>query len=301
MLLALLTAAPAHAQNSRSWVSATGSNANPCTRAAPCLTFQRAHDQTNSGGIVNCVNAGDYGDETGANSLFITKPITIDCTGTSARIGAGAGNVAIRAISSVTLRGLAVQGRGTGATGIFATGPVHIENCRISGFATEGVIIFTSQGVISAFITDTVIEANPGNALDILPSVRAVLNRVRIVNNSRGLTAGTGSGVLHGPVSIQVRDTLVAGHDQAWGINAGTSDPASSISVTVDRSSSLLNGGAGIEAIGGTGFVLLGKSTVISNGVGLVPMAGGSIFTYQNNHRTGNISEGLATGTLTEQ
>jgi hypothetical protein len=137
--------------------------------------------------------------------------------------------------------------------------------------------------------------------LDVFPSIHAVVNRVRITNNNVGFFAETGSGAIHGPVSVQIRDTLVAGHDQAWGIQAGTSDPASTISVTVDRSSSLLNGGPGIRAGGSTAFVLVGKSTIISNGYGLAPESGGSIFTYQNNHRTGNVFDGAATATLSEQ
>src|SRR5205814_1461737 len=75
MACLLLNALPAHAQNNRSFVSGTGSDANACTRSAPCLTFNQAHSQTNAGGLINCLDPGEFG------LVTITKAITIDCTG----------------------------------------------------------------------------------------------------------------------------------------------------------------------------------------------------------------------------
>src|SRR2546430_3251592 len=72
-----LDALPAQAQNTRSWVSGNGSDGNPCTRAAPCLSFFVAQVFTNAGGIINSLHPGDFG------ALTITKAITIDCTGTT--------------------------------------------------------------------------------------------------------------------------------------------------------------------------------------------------------------------------
>ena len=57
---------------SQTWVSNTGSNSNPCTMAAPCLTFQRAVNVTPAWGQVRVLNAGDYG------SVTITQAIRID-------------------------------------------------------------------------------------------------------------------------------------------------------------------------------------------------------------------------------
>ncbi len=57
-LFALLLAAPAQAQNTKSWVKSNGSDGNPCTLAAPCSTLQRAHDQTNAGGEVGVIELG---------------------------------------------------------------------------------------------------------------------------------------------------------------------------------------------------------------------------------------------------
>src|SRR5437867_2251038 len=76
----VLNALPAHALNTKSWVSGAGLDTNACTRAAPCLTFAHALTQTNAGGSINCLDQADYG------TLTIDKSITIDCTGTFAGV-----------------------------------------------------------------------------------------------------------------------------------------------------------------------------------------------------------------------
>src|SRR5215471_15588279 len=77
MALLLIGASPAQAQNFRSWVSRAGSDASACTIAAPCLTFNGALGKTNPGGLINCLDAGDFG----GGGFTIAKSITIDCTG----------------------------------------------------------------------------------------------------------------------------------------------------------------------------------------------------------------------------
>src|SRR5664279_27458 len=61
ILLFALTILPASAQNARSFVSGHGSDSAGCTLAAPCRTFQHAHDQTNSGGEIDVLDAAGYG------------------------------------------------------------------------------------------------------------------------------------------------------------------------------------------------------------------------------------------------
>ena len=76
LCLAALSAAPAHAQNQRSWVASFGDDANPCTRDTPCRTFHGALAETNINGEINCVDAADFA---GVFALVITKSVTIDC------------------------------------------------------------------------------------------------------------------------------------------------------------------------------------------------------------------------------
>ena len=87
----MASAAPARAQLARTFVSAAGGNdANDCSRAAPCRTFQGAHDRTIDAGEIIVLNAGHYG------PVLITKSISIlnDSAG-EASISVGGGVVAI--------------------------------------------------------------------------------------------------------------------------------------------------------------------------------------------------------------
>src|SRR5437016_5738227 len=51
---------PALAQLTVSYVSSTGSNNNPCTRASPCATFAKAVTVTDTQGTVNCLDSGPF-------------------------------------------------------------------------------------------------------------------------------------------------------------------------------------------------------------------------------------------------
>jgi hypothetical protein len=87
--MSMLGGDPAHAQtNQRSWVASFGNDANPCTRASPCLTFGGAHAKTNINGEINCIDAGDFG------TVIIVKSITIDCHDFAA-IGVGFNNIGV--------------------------------------------------------------------------------------------------------------------------------------------------------------------------------------------------------------
>src|SRR6266699_3257015 len=72
-LCLFLPSAPAQAQASRTWVSGVGSDANPCSRTAPCKTFAGAISKTAPGGEIDCLDPGGFG------AVTITKSITIDC------------------------------------------------------------------------------------------------------------------------------------------------------------------------------------------------------------------------------
>src|SRR6266702_6036155 len=109
-LCLFLPTAPAQAQASRTWVSGVGSDANPCSRTAPCKTFAGAISKTAPGGEIDCLDPGGFG------AVTITKSITIDCTATQAGIlAAGVFGVTVRGPGIVViLRGLSIEGFGTG-------------------------------------------------------------------------------------------------------------------------------------------------------------------------------------------
>ena len=119
----------AQALNQRSWVSSTGTGTT-CTRALPCAGFATAHDATNAGGTIHCVDGNDY--TIGAVPFVITKSLTIDCAGT---LGIHGGQ-SIQVNGSnifVHLRNLLIDGGNGGNIGVnFINGAaLYIENCTI--------------------------------------------------------------------------------------------------------------------------------------------------------------------------
>jgi hypothetical protein len=72
ILSALLWAAPANAQATRTWVSGVGDDVNPCSRSAPCKTFAGAISKTADCGEIDALDPGGFG------ALTITKGLTID-------------------------------------------------------------------------------------------------------------------------------------------------------------------------------------------------------------------------------
>src|SRR5258705_9701132 len=69
----LLSAVSAQAQATRTWISGVGDDVNPCSRTAPCKTFQGAIAKTAAGGEINCLDPGGFG------SVTITKSISLVC------------------------------------------------------------------------------------------------------------------------------------------------------------------------------------------------------------------------------
>src|SRR5260221_642393 len=72
----VLLSLPAAAQIAltRTWVSGVGDDESPCTRTAPCRTFNAALALTADGGEVNCIDPGTFG-----GPVNITKSVSIVC------------------------------------------------------------------------------------------------------------------------------------------------------------------------------------------------------------------------------
>jgi hypothetical protein len=132
----LTLASLGHAQATRTWVSGVGDDLNPCSRTAPCRTFAGAISKTAAGGEIDALDPGGFG------SVVISKSITIDGTGVLASILAANGTgITINSkedtnLISVRLRGLSINGVGSGLNGInvIAADKVVIEDSVIDGF-----------------------------------------------------------------------------------------------------------------------------------------------------------------------
>src|SRR6202140_2254442 len=130
---------PANAQATRTWVSGVGDDANPCSRTAPCKTFAGAISKTAPGGEINVLDPGGFG------AVTITKSITISSQGFEAGVLVSGTNGIIvqvpNATDTVILRGLDIEGLGTGISGVLVNpgGNVTVENCTINNFTDSGI------------------------------------------------------------------------------------------------------------------------------------------------------------------
>src|SRR5436305_10403403 len=163
-LVLLIVSVAAQAQATRTWVSGVGDDANPCSRTAPCKTFAGAISKTAAGGEINVLDPGGFG------AVTITKSITISSEGFEAGVRvSGINAIIINALSTdvVVLRGLDIEGLGTGLDGIKGLGglaALHVEKCTINAFRGSngsGIEIApTTAGTTKVFIKDTIVRNN---------------------------------------------------------------------------------------------------------------------------------------------
>jgi hypothetical protein len=275
LVLLTLTAA-AQAQATRTWVSGVGDDANPCSRTAPCKTFAGAISKTATGGEINVLDPGGFG------GVTITKSITISSEGFEAGVlVSGTNAIVINATttSAVVLRGLDLEGLGTGLVGIKVLGglgSLHVEKCTINNFRGSnggGIEIApTVAGTTHVFIKDTIVRNNGqgvGGGIRVAPgagvAVKASLSKVRMENNLAGL-------LVSGNSAVTVADSVAASNT-----NAGFA--ATGGIMNVERSVAT-NNATGISCPGGT-IVRIGNSTVVGNTTAVA--TGGSCFTFKNN------------------
>jgi hypothetical protein len=282
-----LSAAPAQAGPNRTWVSGLGTDSGTCTLALPCRTFAFAITQTNANGEIDVLDPAGYGTVTIANAISIVN----DGVGVAA-IGAPTGNgITINAGpgDSIHLRGLTIEGLGSGANGIqFNTGlSLAIENCVIRGFGGAGINI--SPSTLSSFsVSNTIASNNGGTGILVTPigsaAVTGVLSQVTTNNNVDGIIL---DGVFTTGASLKV--TIVdseASNNTIDGVLASTAAGQAPIAVML-RNSVASNNGVGLSTF--TATLRVGHSVVTGNATG-VGTSGGTIDIYGDNDIDGNTS-----------
>ena len=256
VLFALLaSAATAHAQATRTWVSGVGDDANPCSRTAPCKTFAGAISKTAPCGEIDVLDPGGFG------ALTITKCISIETDDASVAgvLVSGTNGFVIAAGASdvVMIRGLTFDGLGTGlsAIKIISAGAVFVEECWINHFNGNG--------------------ANTGAGIDIEPgapttNLNVSLREVKIRDN-----AGAGTfGVLVKPTGAITVHAALDNCDIEN--NAGGLRVEANSQVSVRNSQVSFNTGNGVISNGG--IINLESTMVTNNGAnGVVSQTGGQV------------------------
>jgi hypothetical protein len=298
-LAAAFPAAPAQAQNgslTRSFVSSTGSNSNPCTITQPCASFAQAYTAIGANGIVAALDPGKYG------PLTITGPVTINGNGWATITGPASGNgITVNAGSgSVTLTGLELDGAGAAYNGIvFNTGSsLTISNCIAKDFVVDnnnnngtsgnGILMQPTSGTLDFTIINTTASNNGGqgvfyyapsgspNANGVIDHVVANANIDGIVVNAYNVSGGT--------TVITISNTIASNNVNGIGIAVvGTT----AVEVSIDNVSASANL-IGIQD-NFAANVLLGRSVITGNSTGIQNNTSpNSFYSFGDNRINGN-------------
>lgn len=275
----------AGAQATRTWISGVGDDANPCSRTAPCKTFQGAISKTASGGEINAIDSGGFG------AVAVTKSITLDASSVVGGVlASGTNGIIINAANIVvTLRNLDINGSNTGLTGvrILNAKAVFIENCTIYGFQRGISDERTNGGSLS--VSNTIIKNNSVvNALvggGSTPAIKAVFDNVQLKNSGSGvgLWASGGSNVV-------VLNSIISGNSDK-GIYAEES------AVVDIQGGTISFNDMGIQLESGSPTVRISGVTITMNNVG-VDVMDGTLSSYGNNKIQGNQTNGSVSGTI---
>ena len=298
-LLALtINAGLALAQPARVFVAAQGLDSNPCTFALPCRTFQHAHDVVAANGEIDVLDPAGYG------AVTITKSISIQGHGFAGISAPGAGATAIiisaGGTDKISLRGLLIDGVGTGDRGIkfLAGGSLDLQDCVIRNFVADGLGFFPSA-TSALFVSNSHLSDNGGgiivgSAVVATGSASGALDHVVIKNNA-------GYGIFFGTplasVKFSVSDSVIS--NNSAGVDVfGNGNP---LDVTVRNTTISNNGGFGLQAAVAPTIVRVTKSTITGNAQGFAHGAGAQIITGADNFLNGNTADGAPTSTVTLQ
>lgn len=302
-LLAIMSAGAAQAQATRTWVSGVGDDANPCSRTAPCKTFAGAISKTAANGEINVLDPGGFG------GVTITKAITISSEGFEGGVlVSGTNGIVINAGVSdvVTLKGLDIEGLGTGLQGInfLAGAALHVINTRIKHFTGNGINFAPSTGNPDLMVENCYIQENgsasPSNAgILVRPTGAATatfsINGTKLANNRNGLRADSGapSGVINGVV----RDSVFT-RNQGDGVSAAAG--ANGATVTLDHVS-VIGSNNGLKVHGAAAVIVASQTVVTGNSTGLLLNPNGVLASYKNNVVSNNTTNGAFTNLITPQ
>ena len=287
LLLCGLFATPANAQATRTWISGTGDDANPCSRTSACKTFAGAISKTAPGGEIDALDPGGFG------AITITKAITFDGGGGQVAsilvAGTNGINVTAGANDVVILRNLAINGTIGNASGSlngiqFNSGAaLSIEHVTIFGFGGIGVE-FVPSASAQLFMKDVSIVNCITGGIQLKPSVSltvATLDNVRSDHNGYGLLVNSGSKAI-------VRNSEAS--DGAYGVLASLG------TIDIEHSGLIGNQHAVYAEAGST--IYLSDDTISGNSVGLLTAGTGQIVSLGNNTLLGNTTPGAPTSTV---
>jgi hypothetical protein len=294
-LLALgLCATTAHAQPPRVFVAAQGSDSNPCSFAAPCRTFQHAHDVVPAGGEINLLDPAGYGAVTITKAISIQghgfAGITVPSAANAITINAGFGD-------KISLRGLLLDGTGVGAFGIeFNTAlSLMVQDCVVRSFS-KGMFFHAKATTTQqlAVSNSYFIDGHSGITMQTenVGTLTVAVDRTGFYNNTGGgLNADGSFGT--GGLYVAVTDSVSANNQEGFTVQTFTGQSVVNFSVT----HSLVEGNViGLSASGTNATLWLAQSTLTGNAAGFQLFFSATIQSFLDNYITAN---GANMGSLT--
>jgi hypothetical protein len=294
MIIALLVSAPAFAQQSRTWVSGIGDDANTCSRTSPCKTFAGAIAKTAANGAIIALDPAAYG------AITITKSITIDGQAQQASIfAAGTTGITVNGTGIVVnIRNISINGEfttvGSGIR-ILNAAAVNIENCTIMNFTGTGTVgrgisIETAVANVRVTVSNSLIYNNGNHGIASVPTAGNVLLNV----DSSRIYKGGNSGVnVRNLTKATISYCNLSNHSVGAGVSLEQSTAEAMISNTV-----IANNATGVFSGvgGGTPTTRLYASTITANTQNGLQIISGSVFTHGNNAIRGNTGNEVPTG-----
>jgi hypothetical protein len=294
----LVASSPVLAAAARTFVSGIGDDVGSCPVTAPCRTFAFALTQTAPSGEIIVLGSAGYG------TLTINQAVSIINVGFVAgvTVANGADGITINAgiNDAVVLRGLTVDGGGTGANGIvFNSGSaLTIDQCNVMNFAGGstigvGIAIQPAAGNHTVAITNTTADHNQFigvlyGAIGSTATTTLVLDHVSAKNNGIGVDINNAVSAAGGAVTASISNTIASGN--------GTGFLFKNATVSLDSSYATNNGMEGVDLSGGT--LTVGRSVIAYNLSTGLHNNGATVNSYGDNRIIGN-NNPQTVGTIT--
>jgi hypothetical protein len=268
------------------YVSAlNGSDANNCSRTAPCRQISKALSSTQSSGTVTVLDTGEYANFTITNSVSVVTDKGAQAMIVSTNPSPNAGvyiNDTSAPFATVTLRGLVIKENDNGIVVSGEVDALTIEDCLVQAplynisagapgaytirnthvtYGNYGIWIGSSAGEVTATVTDS--------------SFKFV--------GTLGLYAGDSA-------KVTVTDSIAEGNGDGFGVgNYGK--------LFLENCRSVDNTDDGVTA-SSYGWVRISNSTIVNNKGFGIRNSGGYARTFGNN-RVANNSSGSTSGSVT--
>jgi hypothetical protein len=280
-------------------VSGVGTDTGACAITAPCRTFAYALTQTAASGEIIVLTSGGYG------SVTITQGVSIINTSNFAGVTVASGNgITINAGTndSVTLRGLTVDGGGTGSNGIVLNtgGKLTIDQCNVSNFvgtstAGNGILMQPTSGNHNIVITNTMASNNQYGGISYFPPFESPATAAIVID--RASSNNNGYGILFDNISSSGAATASVSNSIA-SVNGSAGYYFSGSTVSLDFSYAHGNTNGVIASSGTT--LYLGRNVLTGNSNDGLSIGGATVNSYKDNRIAGNGTQVSATpGTAT--